>query len=545
MAEIFRKLLVLMYGERLKLVGLTTLYLVSTLAELSGVLAISLLVDAYLNDNFLIQIDSEILTSKQFATYLVLFVFLLRFFVLVYSQKTTIKFCLDYSAKIKVRLLESYLKRDYEIFIKQHAGQRIQVLTEVSNSFTNTFLHTALKCFTDLLLLLVLLGYLAFSHSKFVLACIVAIVILFWAYKLLLEKKIKMLGKLANESAAVSIDVMSEAILGFKEIRVMRFENKFLKTLQSAALNYASYQTNAKNIIAYLKIGIETLVFFGITFGLISVWGAEDVSRQNLTEIIPTIYVCLRLMPLVNQLVYSLNVIGFSHNSIQLIYDELSLNEGQALEYRIYNESDDRIVFSDVTLCYGENKPLLSEFSYEFRPGKLYAICGPSGSGKTTLLNAIGGLKQQTSGQIDYYTSGNEQEPSLAYLGQTPFFIRGSISDNISLGNLEAEFGLDDTMKLAVMQELSSKRDEMSSNDELSGGQKQRVGLARTIYHSRKFLLMDEPTSALDEDTSYQIFQNLTLLKSKTCIIIVSHDSDLCEKFADDVIYLGKSGETD
>ena len=38
--------------------------------------------------------------------------------------------------------------------------------------------------------------------------------------------------------------------------------------------------------------------------------------------------------------------------------------------------------------------------SYDFEPGKLYAIIGKSGSGKTTLLSLMAGLDLPTQGQV-------------------------------------------------------------------------------------------------------------------------------------------------
>lgn len=49
------------------------------------------------------------------------------------------------------------------------------------------------------------------------------------------------------------------------------------------------------------------------------------------------------------------------------------------------------VELSNLTLGYNEKK-IITNFSFKFEVGKLYAISGPSGVGKTTLLNAIGGI---------------------------------------------------------------------------------------------------------------------------------------------------------
>ena len=42
----------------------------------------------------------------------------------------------------------------------------------------------------------------------------------------------------------------------------------------------------------------------------------------------------------------------------------------------------------------------VDHFTYQFQPGKLYAILGESGAGKTTLLSILGGLEKPSDGQL-------------------------------------------------------------------------------------------------------------------------------------------------
>lgn len=47
------------------------------------------------------------------------------------------------------------------------------------------------------------------------------------------------------------------------------------------------------------------------------------------------------------------------------------------------------VELSNLTLGYNEKK-IITNFSFKFEVGKLYAISGPSGIGKTTLLMLLG-----------------------------------------------------------------------------------------------------------------------------------------------------------
>ena len=72
--------------------------------------------------------------------------------------------------------------------------------------------------------------------------------------------------------------------------------------------------------------------------------------------------------------------------------------------------------------------------------------------------------------------------------------------------------------------------------DELSGGMKIRASLGRAIYFDADVVLMDEPFASIDEDMKDRISSKVfELLKDKT-VIIVSHDTQNANKFADKII---------
>ena len=74
--------------------------------------------------------------------------------------------------------------------------------------------------------------------------------------------------------------------------------------------------------------------------------------------------------------------------------------------------------------------------------------------------------------------------------------------------------------------------------NELSGGQKQRVAIARALVKNPEIIMADEPTGALDSNTGKQVFDTLKRLSCDKLVIIVSHDRDFSEKYADRIIEL-------
>ena len=69
---------------------------------------------------------------------------------------------------------------------------------------------------------------------------------------------------------------------------------------------------------------------------------------------------------------------------------------------------------------------------------------------------------------------------------------------------------------------------------DLSGGEQQRVALAKILLLNPDILLFDEPTKGLDAEfkkTFARIIRRLT--KRGVCVIMVSHDAEICASFDD------------
>lgn len=77
---------------------------------------------------------------------------------------------------------------------------------------------------------------------------------------------------------------------------------------------------------------------------------------------------------------------------------------------------------------------------------------------------------------------------------------------------------------------------------QLSGGQQQRVLIAIAIACNPKLLIADEPTTALDPEVQEEIMDLLKSiqLQSKMSIVLISHDLNLVQRWADRVLVLNK-----
>ena len=186
------------------------------------------------------------------------------------------------------------------------------------------------------------------------------------------------------------------------------------------------------------------------------------------------------------------------------------------------------------------NELLFENFNLELNPGDIIAITGPSGCGKTTLLRIICGLEDTDSGDImlDKQSIINRpaEKRNIGLIFQSPvLFPHFTVKGNLKLGNKNADIS-------KSLSEVNLSGFEDRRIESLSGGEGQRVSIARALLANPKVLLLDEPFSSLDNELANQLVDDIrALLKSRKCpAILVTHNIQIAEKFADKVISINR-----
>ena len=196
----------------------------------------------------------------------------------------------------------------------------------------------------------------------------------------------------------------------------------------------------------------------------------------------------------------------------------------------------------------GEVKAL-DDVSITFPSTGLVFISGKSGCGKTTLLNVIGGLDGIDDGEILLFGKSFSEFSSSDYNNYRNTFIGFVFQEYNLLSEFTVEKNIELTMELqgkkSNEEELSTLLRDVDISDlkkrkpsELSGGQRQRVAIARALVKNPSIIIADEPTGALDSNTGIQVIETLKKLSKDKLIIIVSHDREFAEKYADRLIRL-------
>lgn len=204
-----------------------------------------------------------------------------------------------------------------------------------------------------------------------------------------------------------------------------------------------------------------------------------------------------------------------------------------------------------------DKKPFtaIKDLSLEFPDKGVVAILGPSGCGKTTLLNIIGGLDHYTSGDLlinGKSTKDFKDKEWDAYRNRHVGFVFQSynlIPHMTVAGNVEIAMTLSGVSYSERAKRAQEALDKVGLGtvlkkkpNQLSGGQMQRVAIARALVNKPEIVLADEPTGALDSNTSVQVMDILKSISNETCVILVTHNRELAEQYADRIIEM-KDGE--
>jgi ATP-binding cassette subfamily C protein CydD len=192
--------------------------------------------------------------------------------------------------------------------------------------------------------------------------------------------------------------------------------------------------------------------------------------------------------------------------------------------------------------------PAIQDFNLTIPSGATIALMGASGSGKTSLLHLLLGLAPLTWGEVWI----NDQRLSelggvakaVAWAGQSPVMIPGTIADNLALAHRSASreeiaaaaarVGLGTAISRRGVG-LDARLDERGGG--LSGGERRRLALGRALLKPAPILLLDEPTANLDEAAEQALLPVIAEACRRRTAIIATH-SRAVASLADVVVRL-------
>ncbi len=156
---------------------------------------------------------------------------------------------------------------------------------------------------------------------------------------------------------------------------------------------------------------------------------------------------------------------------------------------------------------------VLDGIDLTLEPGEHVAVIGESGSGKSTLLSVLLGFTVPSDGEVRIGDARLDDcsirawRAQVAWVPQRPNLVRGTIEDNLRLGNpgatdAEVVRALERSGLDGFVARLAGGLDTQVGEGglTLSAGERQRIAIGRAVLRDVPIIFLDEPTAHLDVD---------------------------------------------
>jgi ATP-binding cassette, subfamily C, bacterial CydD len=193
---------------------------------------------------------------------------------------------------------------------------------------------------------------------------------------------------------------------------------------------------------------------------------------------------------------------------------------------------------------------VLDGLDLELLPGETVALVGDNGAGKSTVGSLLLRLAEPTTGRV---TAGGVDLAAcrpeawrqlVAWVPQRPTLLRGSVADNIRLGDPEAnDERVQEAAELAgadsFVLDLRDGYDTVVGDGgrTLSAGQRQRIALARAFLRDAPLVILDEPTANLDAESAELVGEAVERLRQGRTVLLIAHRPELVQH-ADRIVTL-------
>jgi len=189
---------------------------------------------------------------------------------------------------------------------------------------------------------------------------------------------------------------------------------------------------------------------------------------------------------------------------------------------------------------------IFRNLTFQFEPGKSYAITGPNGSGKSTLLQCIAGAIHLSEGSLSYQLVSKE---ATTQLPEEIFYKQLSISapylelieemtalEFLSFHQHFKPF-LSGISFSEILQAVSLDKAANKQIRYFSSGMKQRLKLAQAFYSDVPVILLDEPCANLDR-AGYELYKNLCTGPGENRLTLIGSNDSQETVFCSAHIYL-------
>jgi len=413
----------------------------------------------------------------------------------------------------------------------------------------------------DLLLVLVVIGFMLFKDWKLALITLIPMPLLLLS-TYVFKEAIKSSFQEVRTQVAHLNTFLAEHISGISVIQYFAREDQEMRKFK--AVNKKYRDANIRSNWYYSIFFPVVEILFAVCMGLLVWYGCKRIlsSHQmnalstNGTEITPGVITAFIM--LLNTLFRPIRQLADKFNTLQmgmvgadrifkvLDTDEVAVNTGTQKPGKLAGE----IEFKNVWFAYNDENWVLKNISFHVKPGKTLALVGATGAGKSSTINILNRFYEISKGSVkidgidirDYDV--NFLRSHIATVIQDVFLFTDTIANNISLNN--PDITLEQVIAAATdvgAHEFISRLpggyqyNVMERGSTLSAGQAQLISFIRALVYNPTILVLDEATSSVDTETEVLIQNAINKLMQGRTAIVIAHRLSTIQN-ADKIIVL-------
>ena len=202
-------------------------------------------------------------------------------------------------------------------------------------------------------------------------------------------------------------------------------------------------------------------------------------------------------------------------------------------EKTISLESAVEISAENLVVLSTQGSALTKPLNFQIPANHNVALVGQSGAGKTSLMNVILGFlpyegSLKINGQELRESNLADWRKHIAWVGQNPLLLQGTIKENLLLGDIQTSdekihYALSQAQATEFIDKLGLDYEIKDGGLGISVGQAQRLAIARALLRKGSLLLLDEPTASLDAQSENLVLQALNEMSCYQTTLMITH----------------------
>jgi len=460
----------------------------------------------------------------------------------------------DIVKDIRVKLFRHMLSFRMKYYDNAPVGQLVTRTVSDIEQIAKIFSQGLFMIISDLLKMIVVLGFMFYMNWKLTWIVVVAMPILVYVTRIF-QRKMQLAFEEVRTQVANMNTFVQERVTGMKIVQLFNRE-----TIEAQKFS----EINRKHNRAWIKTILYNSIFFPIAdiisslaLGFVVLYGGIRILNGDAFTTYGdlfsyTMFISMLFNPL-RQIADKFNEMQMGMISANRVFDILDTDD-QIQDTGTHEAPlfEGNIEFRGVHFSYIDNEEVIKGIDLDIRAGQTVAVVGATGAGKSTIINLLNRFYEISKGTIcidgrninDYSLSSIRKQ--IAVVLQDVFLFADTILNNITLNNpdISREAVIAAAKKIGIHEFIMSLPENYDYNVKergvmLSSGQRQLIAFLRAYVSNPSILILDEATSSIDT-YSEELIQRATqtITKGRTSIVIAHRLATIVN--ADKIVVMDK-----